>query len=391
MSSTAAPTHRIASVDILRGIVMIVMALDHTRDFFTDFHYSPTDLQHATTAMFLTRWITHFCAPVFIFLSGTSVMLSFRKGKTKKEAAKFLLSRGLWLIILELTVIRFGWQFNIDYSLVFVQVIWAIGWSMIALAALIFLPLPAIAALGFAMVFGHNLLDGIKADSFGSEAIFWNMAHEQGFVTIGNTSVAVLYPLIPWIGVMALGYCFGKILLLPIARQYKIMHLIGAGAIALFIVLRYFNIYGEPTTWNEHAHTEWWRTILSFVNCTKYPPSLLYLLMTLGPAILVMPLLDNMFSRTTTAFSVFGRVPMFYYILHIYLIHAMALVTGLVFGFPLSDFTTNGNLFNPASGWGFSLDVVYGFWVLAVMLLYYPCKWFMHIKMRYSNWWLSYI
>jgi uncharacterized membrane protein len=390
MTTATTSQQRIISVDILRGIVMIIMALDHTRDYFSDYHFNPTDIHQASSAMFLTRWITHFCAPVFIFLSGTSVMLASRKGKSKKDTSLFLLSRGIWLIILELTIVRFGWQFNVDYSLVFVQVIWAIGWSMICLAALVYLPLPAIATIGLVIIFGHNMLDDVSAQSFGSNAILWNIVHEQGFIEYGNkASIGILYPLVPWVAVMALGYCFGKVLMLPIQQQYRAIRMIGAGCIILFIALRYTNVYGDPVPW-ERQH-QWWRTILSFVNCHKYPPSLLYLLMTLGPAIFVMPWLENVYTRTSIAFSVFGRVPMFYYILHIYLIHAMALVTGLIFGYPAILFTSNNTLFGGANGWGFSLDVVYGFWVLAIMLLYYPCKWYMRVKMRYSNWWLSYI
>jgi uncharacterized membrane protein len=391
--ATIANTKRIVSVDILRGIVMVIMALDHTRDYFSDYHFDPTDLSHASSYMFFTRWITHFCAPVFVFLAGTSAMLSFSKGqKSKKDISIFLLTRGLWLIFLELTVVRFGWQFNIDYTLVFVQVIWAIGWSMIFLSLFVFLPVPLIAFIGLALIFGHNLLDNIHAESFGKNAIFWDIIHQQAFVQYGaggKNMVAVLYPLIPWIGVMAAGYCFGKVLLMPINQRDKWLWTIGIYAIGLFVVLRVTGFYGDPKPW--HVQKHWWRTVLSILDCQKYPPSLCYLLMTIGPAILAIPLLEKVNNQLTYFFSVYGKVPLFYYVLHLYLLHAMALIIGVFIGMPASYFTGNGFLFRPAPEWGFPLDMVYAFWIVAVLLLYYPCRWFMRLKMENKSWWLSYL
>ena len=380
-------TKRIVSVDVLRGIVMVLMALDHTRDYFSNFAFSPTDLEHASTAMFLTRWITHYCAPVFIFLSGSSAFLSLQKGKTKKEASLFLLKRGVWLILLELTIVRFGWMFNVDYQVVIVQVIWAIGWSMVFLSMFIFLPLRLLAVLSLLVIFGHNMLDGIHGQQFGSNAIWWYLVHEQNGGQIAGSNYFVAYPLVPWIAVMALGYCFGKLLLIEEGRRNVLLYQLGLGAILLFVVLRWGNFYGDPRDWQPQA--AWWRSVLSFIDCEKYPPSLLYLLMTLGPAIAVMPLLEKTRGFFSRFFQVYGKVPMFYYILHLYLIHAMAMALGLIKGFPFTYFTHG--FFDPAPNWGYGLPGVYLAWVIAILLLYFPCRWFVRIKRERKDWWLGYL
>jgi uncharacterized membrane protein len=386
----ASQNKRIISIDILRGIIMVVMALDHTRDFFSNFQYNPLDLEHTNIAMFFTRWITHFCAPVFVFLSGTSAFLSFNKGKTKKEAAKYLLTRGLWLVILEFTIIRFGWLFNFDYTHLIVQVIWAIGWAMIFLSRLIFLPYPLILAIGLALIFGHNVFDTTHADAFGGYAGFWNVLHEMGLVQLTeSTSLFVIYPLVPWIGVMAVGYCFGKIFTKPEADRNMWLYSLGIAAIMLFVITRYINIYGDSHHWVAQDTTV--NTILSFIDCTKYPPSLLYLLMTLGPAILVLPLLEKLNNAISRFFLVFGRVPMFYYILHIYLIHTMAMTIALFQNIPAYYFTDTDKSFGPKPGWGYDLQGVYFYWALTIAILYFPCRWFMNIKMNHKKWWLSYI
>ena len=377
---------RVAAIDLLRGLVMIIMALDHTRDYFSNYQYDPLDLGHADGPMFFTRWITHYCAPLFVFLSGTSAFLSLGRGRTRKQASLLLLTRGLWLIILELTIIRFGWMFNLDYSLVVVQVIWAIGWSMVFLSLLVFLNRMYIGAIAVLIISGHNLLDGIHAGDFGG--VWWHIAHELGSVSYGeNNTFVVLYPLVPWIGVMAAGYCFGSLLTVEEQKRNKLLYWTGGGAIVLFIVLRLSNIYGDPSPWVKGPGLV---SFLSFLNTTKYPPSLLYLLMTLGPAIMLMPLLEGWKGRLSKITAVFGRVPLFYYILHIYLIHGLALAGGLLLGFPASQFTDNGFSFN-SNGWGFDLPVVYGVWVLAVVLLYFPCSWFMGVKAARRKWWLSYL
>lgn len=381
---------RIASIDILRGIIMVVMALDHTRDYFSAYKGDPLDFDHVSIFMFFTRWITHFCAPVFVFLSGTSAYLS-GKSKSKKETALWLLTRGIWLVILEITIVRLGWQFNVDYSLIFLQVIWAIGWSMIFLSAMVFLPMPVIAAISLLIIAGHNALDGIHIKDASSISMLWTVLHQPGNVSIASHTVFVLYPLVPWIAVMSIGYCFGAVVVR--AKQEgkdSILYVLGSALIATFIILRWLNVYGDPQPW--HVQSAWWKTALDFIRCQKYPPSLLYLLMTIGPAILSMPLLERISnSGFARIFTVYGRVPMFYYILHIYLIHSLALITGLAAGAPLDLFTDNGALFDPSRHWGFSLPVVYLYWLATVIILYFPCRWYMRIKMQHRKWWLSYL
>jgi uncharacterized membrane protein len=380
---------RIASIDILRGIIMVVMALDHTRDYFSAYKGDPLDFDQVSVFMFFTRWITHFCAPVFVFLSGTSAYLSGRS-KSKKETALWLLTRGIWLVILEVTIVRLGWQFNIDYSLIFLQVIWAIGWSMIFLSAVVFLPLPVIAGISLIVIAGHNTLDSVHIKDMSSTSILWTVLHEPGRVNIATHTVFVLYPLVPWIAVMSIGYCFGVVLQKAYQGIMKILYQLGGSMIVAFIIIRWINVYGDPQPW--HMQSTWWKTALDFIRCQKYPPSLLYLLMTLGPAIFSLPLLEKISSTSfARIFTVYGRVPMFYYILHIYLIHTLALITGLVSGAALDLFTSNGALFDPSRHWGFSLPVVYAYWISTLAILYFPCRWYMRIKMQHKKWWLSYL
>lgn len=389
MREQSLSNNRVYSIDILRGIVMIIMALDHTRDYFSNFYHDPTDLAFTTPAMFFTRWITHYCAPVFIFLAGTSAYLSLSKKQDKKGVSFFLLKRGIWLIILELTIVRFGWLFNVDYTQTVVQVIWAIGWSMIFLAGLIHLPFSAILAIALVMIFGHNLLDGITVAGLGQDGMWWHFIHEFGPVSNGQYTLLVIYPIVPWIGVMAAGYCFGRIMRYPPQQRNKLLYKIGGGAILLFVLLRAVNIYGDPHPWAVQQTPI--MTVLSFLNCTKYPPSLLYLLMTLGPAIILMPVLEKMQNGVGRFFKVFGTVPLFYYILHIYLIHFMAMLGATMLNVPLDYFTETEKIFAPKPGWGYGLPGVYLAWAIAVLLLYYPCRWFMKVKQQHKKWWLSYI
>lgn len=376
------PTKRILSIDILRGIVMVIMALDHTRDFFYHSDFDATDLHHAGTILFLTRWITHFCAPTFIFLSGTSAFLSQGRGKTKKQAAFQLLTRGIWLLIIEVTVVRFGWLFDLNYSLVIFQVIWAIGCSMIVLSVLVFLPRPYILAFGLLLIFGHNVLDGIKAATLGNYSNLWHILHEQGMIKYGNgNTLFVIYPLIPWVGVMATGYCFGSLFRLPEQQRNKWLYSIGCSAIILFILLRAINIYGDPSPWA--VQPLWHRSILSFINCSKYPPSLLYLLMTLGPGIMMLPLFERMSGVIGNFFIVYGRVPFFYYVLHIYLIHIIAVLLELE--------QTGSAKVNINTHPSISLGMTYLVYAVIIILLYLPCRWFMKVKMNNKKWWLSYL
>ena len=377
MTPVAVPAKkRIESIDVMRGIVMVVMALDHCRDFLTHLNYDPTDLSKASSILFLTRFVTHYCAATFVFLAGTSAYLSISRGKTKNEAAKFLLSRGLWLVFLELTIIRFGWLMDLDYHFIFLQVIWAIGISMIVLAALIYLPLSAIAAVGFILIFGHDLFDNISTATFSlASKDIWDILHVGGMVSFGNINVLFFYPLIPWIGVMALGYCFGTLFKMDDPKRRKLLVTFGIGAIALFIAIRSFNFYGDPSNWtNQYS---WYRDVLSFIDVSKYPPSLDYLLITLGPVMLILAALENVHNRITSIFLVYGRVPLFYYILHLYLARLLCFLTFVVMG--------------KKHGYSFPLDTVYIIWLLVVFILYFPCRWFMKYKQTHKQWWLSYL
>jgi len=370
------PKKRIESIDIMRGIVMVIMALDHTRDFLTSNDYDPTDLSKASSILFLTRFITHFCAATFVFLAGTSAFLSLSRGKTKNEAARFLLSRGLWLILLELTVIRFGWMMNLNYHFLFLQVIWAIGVSMLVLAALIYLPLPVIAAFGFILIFGHDLSDHFTGAGLPTaERTIWDFLHVSGMVNLGPVSALVLYPLVPWVGIMAIGYCFGSLYKMDAAKRQKLLVTFGSGAIVLFIAIRAFNFYGDPANWTDQ-HV-WYRDILSFIDVSKYPPSLDYVLVTLGPVMLLLAALENVKNRLSDIFLVYGRVPLFYYILHLYLLRLLTVATFIIA--------------NKQKGYGFSLGIVYLVWALAVFILYFPCRWFMRYKQTHKQWWLSYL
>lgn len=385
---------RLDSIDLLRGLVMVIMALDHTRDYFHHdaVFFDPTDLTQTNGALFLTRWITHFCAPVFVFLAGTGAYLSLARGKTKRDLSWFLVTRGLWLIILEVTLIRLGWTFDIAYSFVFVQVIWALGWSMIVLAALLHLPLRAIAGIGLAMIVGHNLLDRIHADTLGNFRLPWMLLHEQGPLhwgapPPGGVTFLVAYPLIPWIGVMAAGYAFGRLMQLPAARRRKTLLWLGLGLTLAFIVLRATNLYGDPRPWTAQQSPLF--TFFSFINCQKYPPSLLYLLMTLGPAIALLPLLERWTGALARFFLTFGRVPLFYYLLHIFLLHTLAVCFAFArYGKQMFNIFSGSA---PPPDFGYNLAVVYLVWLGAVLLLYPPCRWWTRLKQRRRAAWLSYL
>lgn len=384
------PRERLDSIDLLRGLVMVVMALDHVRDYFSESRFDPLDLSRTTIPLAFTRWITHFCAPVFVFLAGTGAYLSLQRGKSRSAVSRFLLTRGLWLIFLELTVVRLAWEFNFNYSFAFVQVIWAIGWSMVALSALVFLPSRAVGAIGAVMIFTHNLFDGVDPGSLGFFGWPWQVLHAGGPIAYAPGHVLlIVYPLIPWVGVMAAGFAFGELLTLEGARRRKVLLSLGGGLMLLFVLLRGFNLYGDPLPWSVQRSAA--MSVISFLSCLKYPPSLLYLAMTLGPAIALLVLLEKWKGRGAGFFLVFGRVPMFYYILHIYLIHLLALGTaalmvlnvGFIFSAPF--FST------PAAGWGFGLPAVYGFWALTILILFPLCRWFAAVKKRRKDPWLSYL
>jgi len=407
---------RIDSIDLLRGIVMVIMMLDHTRDFvhWGGPNLDPTDLTKTNVALFFTRWITHYCAPIFVFLAGTGAYLQFARGKSKRDLSRFLVTRGLWLIVLELTVVRFGVFFSLDYRFFgFLQVIWVIGASMIVLAALIHLPLKVVAAFGFIMIALHNLLDRVQVAGWqgpGSPvpsvaAKLWILLHQPFNVfpiaSFPSPIVIVIYPLIPWIGVMALGYAFGSLYQMDAGRRRRWLVWGGVAATSLFILVRAVDVYGDPAHWAKQKSLVF--TVLSFVNTTKYPPSLDFLLMTLGPALLALWCFEaNAKSGTTqglgarirSAFVTFGRVPLFFYLLQWYTAHLIAIGLGLIAGQPVAwQWQSPIEKFSslPPAGVGFSLWVVYVSWIAGVVLLYPLCKWFAGVKARRRDWWLSYL
>jgi uncharacterized membrane protein len=385
------PLHRprLDAVDAVRGIIMVVMALDHTRDYFGVPGQDPTALATTTTALFLTRWITHICAPVFFLLTGTGAQLSLRR-KSPSELSRFLLTRGLWLIVLEAVVMRcLVYQFNVDYRTTLLIVLWALGWSMIALSALVRLPVKVIAAIGVAMIAGHNLFDGVTWAN-----PIWTILHVPGFLlNTPRVVVFVTYPIVPWIGVTAVGFALGRIYEWDAERRRAFLLRTGLACIAAFVVLRAVNVYGDPSRWSGQKTALF--TVLSFVNTTKYPPSLLFLLMTLGPAMLLLRALDSGTPRLLAPALVIGRVPLFYYVLHFFLIHALAVIACLArYGsahwmFESPDLANYP--FTPPPGWGVPLPVVYLVWMVVVVAMYPLCRWFAALKQRRGEWWLSYL
>ena len=399
---------RVDSIDLLRGIVMVIMLLDHTRDFvhanalrFED----PTDLSSTHVLLFFTRWITHFCAPVFVFLAGTSAYLQFARGKSKAQLSKFLITRGLWLIVVELTIVKVGITLNPDIRFLgFLQVIWVIGVSMIVLAGLIHLPQIVIGAFGLLLIALHNLTDGVRVEGWGGpgspvpglSAKLWIVLHQafNGFPILGFPSpvVFVIYPLIPWVGVMAVGYVFGALYQLEAHRRRRLLLIIGGAATLLFIIIRAFNAYGDPSGWSHQKNFVF--TVLSFINTSKYPPSLLFLLMTLGPAIIFLALAESRSSasRIRNIFVTFGRVPLFFYVLQWFTAHVISIVLHFAFGKPTRWLWRSPvEFFEPVPGIGFNLGVVYLSWIAGLVILYPLCKWFAGVKQRRKDWWLSYL
>jgi uncharacterized membrane protein len=377
---------RLDSIDLLRGLVMVLMALDHTRDFFGTSGANPRDV--AEPALFLTRWMTHFCAPVFIFLAGLSAYFYGARGRSVGAVSRFLLTRGFWLMLIEFTIVRVGWTFNVDFTHLTAQVIWVIGASMVVLAGLVFLPRWAIAGIGLAMIAGHNLFDGVLAEQFGQVGFVWNLLHQPGLLHVGSgTRLFALYPLIPWAGVMAAGYAFGPVMHRDEASRRRWLLGLGIALTAGFVLLRATNLYGDPAAWQGQSGTL--ATALSFINCEKYPPSLLYLMTTLGPALILLAAFRNAHGRLAGWLIIFGRVPLFYYVVHIFLIHALAIVfAAAVFGNASWLF---GSFAGKPAGYGMGLAGVYGVWLLVVVALYWPCRWFAALKQRRREWWWSYL
>ena len=368
---------RIVSVDVLRGLVMAVMALDHTRDFFSNTGFNPRDVTEP--ALFLTRWVTHICAPTFIFLAGLSAFL-YGRGRKVRDLSRFLLIRGLWLILIDFTLIKFGWRFEFDPFRMTGGIIFVIGISMIALAALVWLPRWVIAGLTLIMIAGHNLLDSIRADELGGASWAWHLLHEPGRIYLGDGApLYVLYPLIPWIGVMTAGYLLGPVMQLDARPRQRVLFQLGAAITLGFIILRATNLYGDPASWM--VQETWLGTLLSFLNCEKYPPSLLYLMMTLGPALMLLAAFEHAQGSFARILAVFGQVPFSYYVIHIYLIHLLAVATA---------FAMTGDLVRTPEI-GLSLGGVYLVWLLVLVLLYPVCRWFSELKSSRRGWWWSYL
>jgi uncharacterized membrane protein len=376
---------RLASVDLLRGAVMVLMAIDHVRV------YAGVPPGGPEPAIFFTRWITHFCAPTFVFLAGASAFLAAR---APRELSRLLVTRGLWLVLLELTLIHLAWTFNPDHTRdPMAGVIWAIGWCMVLMALLVRLPVKMIGALGVAIIAGHNLIPAPTGDSVSPllSILYYGMA--RGPVDLGGGwTFSVLYSIVPWIGVMAAGFGFGAILRLEPARRDRLCLALGLGAIALFIVLRAANLYGDPRAFTAGDGAV--PGLLSFLNTTKYPASFQFLLMTLGPAIALIPLLERARGALARGISVFGRVPFFYYLLHIPLIHVLALLVSKLREGSVNAWLFDNHPMNPGpvpEGYVWSLGLLYLVFAIAVALLYLPCRWYANLKARRRDWWLNYL
>ncbi len=390
----ASPARRVDAVDVLRGAVMVLMVLDHSRDYFGDASINPTDLSQASPALFLTRWITHFCAPVFAFLAGTGAYLAGSRGRSRGNLAWFLASRGVWLIFLELTVVRLGLFFEPLNAPVILTVLWSIGASFIVLAGLIFLPSRAVGALGVLLIATHGLASGLLLGPEAPAALrtAGTLLLRPGFVPLsGGVNVLVGYPLLPWLGVVAAGYGFGEVIRLEPERRWQVMWGTGVAMTVVFLILRRWSDYGEPSlwTWQETPLL----TLLSFVNCTKQPPSLLFVLMTLGPAIAALAVIDRLNVRGPVGRAVvtFGRVPLFYFLLQWYVIHGLAVLAGLVRGLPVAWLFSAGALGPPPEGWALSLPGIYVAWAVVLAVLCLPCRWFAGVKARHPGGWLSYL
>lgn len=376
---------------------MILMALDHTRDYF---HYDssvidPTDIEKTTPIFFFTRFITHYCAPVFVFLAGTSAFLYGSK-KTKPELAKFLFTRGIWLIVFEIVLNNLNWSFDLTYSFIVLQVIWAIGVSMIFLSVLCFLPKRIILSIGLILIAGHNLLDDITVQGTDFHSIIWYILHQQNGIPITNNHVLFFaYPVIPWIGLMALGYCLGSFYTrdFDVLKRKKWLIALGTGSIVLFFIIRGINVYGDLVPWTQQNSTA--KTIMSFFNVTKYPPSLAYILITIGPSLLLLYAFENIKNKISDFMLVFGRVPLFYYFLHVFVIHVAAIIGVLVFndnGLEILRELSNAHFLGGLASKGYSLFTTYMVWIAIIIILYLPCRKYMIYKANNKDkWWLSYL
>jgi uncharacterized membrane protein len=391
----AAPSaRRVDAVDVLRGAVMILMVIDHTRDYFGNAAIDPTDLSRVSPALFLTRWVTHFCAPVFAFLAGTGAYLAGFRGRSRADLAAFLASRGVWLIFLELTIVRLGLFFDLVNAPVILTVLWSIGASFVALAGLVFLPSRVVGALGVLLIATHGLAAGMSPDSGTPAALraAGALLLRPGLLPpSGGVIVLVGYPLLPWLGVVAAGYGFGEVIRLEPGRRRRVMWITGVAMTVAFLIMRAWGVYGEPRPWTTQATGL--LTGLSFVNCTKQPPSLLFVLMTLGPAIAALAVIDRLDIRgpVRRVLVTLGRVPLFYFLLQWYVIHGLAVLAGLVRGLPVAWQFSPAALGPPPEGWALSLPGIYATWAVVLVVLFIPCRWFAGVKARHPGGWLSYL
>ena len=383
---------RLESVDFLRGVVMVLMALDHVRDFFGAAAVNPTNLAATTAPLFMTRWVTHFCAPVFFFLTGTGAALSLRT-RSVAEVSRFLLLRGVWLLVLELLVVRWIMQFNVDYHVTMLTVFWALGWSMIAMSALVLLPTWMVTTIGVTLIAAHNLFDPLRPSSFGSLAPLWTVLHSPGVIVDHSQHVVfVAYPLLPWVGVAAAGYGLGPVYGWSSERRQAFLWRTGAALSLLFLALRMVNTYGDPVRWTQQRSMM--LTALSFINTTKYPPSLLFLLMTLGPALCILAAADRRIPTLLRGAVVYGKVPLFYYLLHLLAIHSLALIVCYWRYGETHWVTESARLdqfpFAQPPGWPSGLPVIYVIWICIAASLYPACRWFAGVKQQRSDAWLRF-
>ncbi|MDE3234683.1 MAG: DUF1624 domain-containing protein [Bacteroidota bacterium] len=388
-------SRRILSIDLLRGLVMVIMALDHVRDFthIHAFDDDPTNLATTTPVLFFTRFITHFCAPTFVFLSGTSIFLQSQR-KTKKELSYFLFTRGLWLVLFEIVFNNLFWTFNPFYNSIALQVIWVIGISMLVMSAMIYLPVRVIFMIGLLIVCGHNYLDRFNYTDASKAPLLWSILHQPSDRMIApEHSIFFFYPIIPWPAVMMLGYCLGTWFVkdFDVAKRKKNLLLTGTMVVLVFLILRFVNVYGDAALWSAQPRGSVY-TVLSFFNVTKYPPSLLYLCVTIGPALIVLALTENWKGAVADFFIVFGRVPMFYYTIHVLLIHTIGVILFFISGNGMQQIVDSNVpfLFRPMH-WGYPLWVVYLLWIIVIAILYPICKRYDRYKSSNKKWWLSYM
>ncbi|WP_343746489.1 heparan-alpha-glucosaminide N-acetyltransferase domain-containing protein [Chitinophaga sp.] len=391
--NTTSP-YRVASIDVLRGLVMVIMALDHTRDFFhrTAMTADPLNPATTTTMLYFTRWITHFCAPTFVFLSGVSAFLAAQK-KTKREASLFLIKRGLWLVVVEVTVITLGLTFNPFFNFVILQVIWAIGWSMVILGLLSWWSWNAVLAAGLLLFFGHNVIDYMKLPAEGPASVMWLMLFTSrgGIVPLNATHlIGAFYAILPWTGIMLLGYCIGRWFTrdFPAEKRRQRLIITGTALIAMFVLLRWINGYGNPVP--RKIYPDLWSNVLSFLDTSKYPPSLQFAGMTLGPALLALAVFERLQQAKNSVLAVYGRVPFFYYVLHFYLLHTVLVIAFFVAGYHQGQIAQIPFWFRPAD-FGYALPGVYLVWAAVVLALYRPCRWFDRYRSTHRQWWLSYL